>query len=103
MNSLIVISDSLEVAATKLENFRMANRFLNFENEGASVQSRLDNTINEKADIELQLQYYNYLSQYLNDKNAKGTIMSPSVIGITDQILSGLSMIFQLFKMKRKL
>ncbi len=30
------------------------------------------------------------LLEYVNDKNARGTIISPSVIGITDQVLLGL-------------
>ena len=33
------------------------------------------------------MQYYNYLWEYLNDKNATSTIISPSIIGIGDQVL----------------
>jgi capsular exopolysaccharide synthesis family protein len=42
---------------------------------------------NEKATFELELLYYKYLSEYLNSKNNGGTIISPSVMGITDQVL----------------
>ncbi len=54
------------------------------------MQNRLEKSDIEKADVELQLQYYNYLAEYINDKNANGTIISPSVIGITDQVLLSL-------------
>lgn len=84
---LNVISDSLEVASKNLESFRMSNKFLDLEIESSSIQNRLENTNNELAAFELQLQYYNYLLQYINDKNARGAIISPSVIGITDQML----------------
>lgn len=84
---LNIISDSLEVAAKNLESFRKENTFIDLKSENTIVQNRLETTYNEKAEVELQLQYYNYLSEYLNDKNASGAIISPSVMGITDQVL----------------
>jgi capsular exopolysaccharide synthesis family protein len=84
---LNVISDSLEVAAKNLESFRKENNFIDLKSENLIVQNRLENTYNEKAEVELQLQYYEYLAEYINDLNAKGAIISPSVMGITDQIL----------------
>jgi tyrosine-protein kinase Etk/Wzc len=89
-NQLDVISDSLEVAAKKLENFRMTNRFIDLKDESTIVQNNLEKTDNQKEQIELQLHYYNYLQEYIKDKNASGTIISPSVIGISDQVLLGL-------------
>jgi capsular exopolysaccharide synthesis family protein len=97
---LDIISDSLEVAAKKLENFRLANSFINLSSEGAIIQGRLEKTENEKAAFELQLQYYNYLAEYLNDKNATGTIISPSVIGLSDQVL--LSRVNELSSLQRE-
>jgi tyrosine-protein kinase Etk/Wzc len=84
---LAVILDSLHVAEKKLETFRMANSFVDISKEGSLIQNRLEKFENEKAAFELQLQYYNYLSEYLENKNASGTIISPSVIGIADQVL----------------
>jgi tyrosine-protein kinase Etk/Wzc len=87
---LYIISDSLEVAAQDLENFRMTNRFIDLKDESTIVQTNLEKSNTEKGEVELQLSYYNYLLEYLNDKNAKGTIISPSVLGITDQALLAL-------------
>jgi capsular exopolysaccharide synthesis family protein len=84
---LAVILDSLNIAEEKLENFRLKNNFIDLSREGTLVQNRLEKFENEKTSFELQLQYYNYLSDYLDLKNAVGTIISPSVMGITDQVL----------------
>jgi tyrosine-protein kinase Etk/Wzc len=87
---LNVISDSLEMAANKLESFRMVNRFMDLKNEFLTVQNRLEKTDFENVEIQLQLQYYNNLLEYINDRTAGGEIISPSVVGITDQLLFGL-------------
>ncbi len=84
---LAIILDSLDVAEERLENFRLMNSFIDLSREGTIIQNRLEKFENEKTTFALQLQYYNYLSEYLNNKNADGTIISPSVIGITDQLL----------------
>ena len=82
-----IISDSLYIAEENLERFRLANNFFDLSREGTTIQNRLEKIENEKTAFELQLQYYNYLSEYLNLKNASGAIISPSVMGITDGIL----------------
>ncbi len=93
-DQLSIIADSLEKSANQLESFRLANRFINLESENAIIQKRLENDLSESAAFELQLQYYNYLLEYLNDKKIIGTLISPSVIGITDQVL--INRIFEL-------
>lgn len=82
-----VIADSLMAAAGRMENFRKANNFFDISSEGAHIQNRLDNLEIEKTTYELHLQYYNYLYEYIQKKEANGTIISPSVMGITDQVL----------------
>lgn len=84
---LAVILDSLDLAEEKLEDFRTSNNFIDLSREGVFIQNRLERLENEKAAFDLQLQYYLYLSEYLDNKNSRGSIISPSVIGITDQVL----------------
>ena len=101
---LNVISDSLEVAAGNLERFRLENSFIDLKNEFLMVQNKLEKTDFEKAEIELQMQYYNNLLIYLNERNRFNKIISPSVIGITDQLLLGLfNELSTLLKSKDKL
>jgi len=81
------VSQSLSVAEENLENFRLKNSFIDLSREGTIIQNRLEKFENEKTMFELQLQYYSYLSEYLNTKKTEGTIISPSAMGITDQVL----------------
>jgi capsular exopolysaccharide synthesis family protein len=74
-------------AEARMENFRKRNSFFEISREGTIIQNKFENLENEKTAFELQLQYYNYLSEYLNSKNIDATIISPTVMGITDPIL----------------
>jgi tyrosine-protein kinase Etk/Wzc len=82
-----IISKDLTEAEKKLEEFRLKYNFIDLSHEGTVIENRLEKFENEKTTFELQLQYYRYLSQYLNTKNNAGTIISPSIMGITDQVL----------------
>jgi capsular exopolysaccharide synthesis family protein len=82
-----LISDSLSLAEGKLEKFRLDNSFFDLSLEGTRVRNRLEKFENERASFGLQLQYYNYLSDYLKNKNIDSEIVSPSVMGITDPVL----------------
>jgi len=82
-----IIADSLMQAEGRMENFRKLNDFFDISREGSLIQSRMADLEREKSGFELQLQYYNYLEDYLKNKNLSGTIISPSVMGITDQAL----------------
>jgi len=86
-NQIKILSDSLEIAAEILERFRTKNSLIDLSRQGIVIQNRLEKLDNEKSSFELQLQYYNYLLEYLNSTNVGGTIISPSVIGISDQVL----------------
>jgi len=81
------ISDSLMEVEERMENFRKTNKFFDISQEGAVIHNKLDKLDNEKTAFKLQLQYYDYLEEYFQNKNFNGTIISPSVMGITDQVL----------------
>lgn len=86
-NQLKVIQDSLGFYATKLELFRRENNFIDLKNETTIIQNRFQRFDYEKAETESQLNYYNYLLNCVNNKDTISSIISPSVIGITDQVL----------------
>lgn len=81
------ISDSLSIAENNLKNFRVNNRFIDLSREGTLLQDRMERFEIEKSTFDLQLRYYDYLSEYLSKKIAGGSIISPSVMGINDQVL----------------
>ena len=85
-----IISDSLLLAERNMEKFRLDNNFFNLSSEGTFYQNRLEKIDNEKTTFELQLHYYNYLSEYLDIKNPAEAVISPSVMGINDEVLLSL-------------
>jgi tyrosine-protein kinase Etk/Wzc len=99
-----IILDSLKLAEGKIAEFRKENHFFDLSIEGSIIRSKLQNFENEKSTFDLQLQYYNYLSDYLDNKNIGGPIISPSIMGISDQVLVKLVNEYSdLQKEKRKL
>jgi tyrosine-protein kinase Etk/Wzc len=87
---LDTISNSLKHAENSLEEFRLSNKMMDLSSEGSAIKTKLENYNQEKITAELQKQYYDYLADYLKTRNETGEILSPSVMGVTDQLLIGL-------------
>lgn len=84
------ISDSLKHAENRLESFRHENKIINVSSEGINIQKQFEQFGNEKINLELQQKYYEYIDNYLKSKNESGDIISPSTMGISDQLLGKL-------------
>jgi len=84
------ISDSLVRAENRMENFRFSNRFVDLTAEGNLVLQRLERYETEKNTLNLQMQYYEYLKEYLTSRDESGMIVSPSVMGISNPLLVSL-------------
>ena len=82
-----LISDSLRLAESTMENFRLNNRFVDLTLEGTLVLQRLEKFEGEKNMLGLQLQYYEYLLEYLDSRDDEKSIISPSIMGVTDPVL----------------
>jgi capsular exopolysaccharide synthesis family protein len=85
-----LISDSLRLAENSMEAFRLNNRFVDLTLEGTLVLQRLEKFEGEKNMLGLQLQYYEYLMDYLDARDNTESVISPSVMGVTDQVLINL-------------
>jgi len=96
------ISDSLTRAESKMENFRFNNRFVDLTVEGNLVLQRLERYENEKNALNLQMQYYVYLNDYLTSRNESGLIISPSVMGVSDPLLLRLVEDFSKLQLQQK-
>ncbi len=79
-----IISDSLKKTEDKMAAFRKNNNYFDPTQEGTRIQERLEVYDKERATYELQIKYYNYLTEYLKINNNTEAIISPSAIGITD-------------------
>ncbi|MRR23264.1 polysaccharide biosynthesis tyrosine autokinase [bacterium] len=97
-----LISDSLQVAENKMENFRLNNRFVDLTLEGTLILEKLEKLEGEKNALGLQLQYYKYLMDYLDARDNDESIISPSIMGVTDPALVKLVTEFATVKQKRK-
>ena len=86
-DQLGLISDSLRIAEQDMESFRLNNRFVDLTTEGTLVLQRLEKYESEKNTLNLQMQYYEYLKEYLVSRDESGLIVSPSVMGISDPLL----------------
>lgn len=85
-----IIDDSLQQAEYKLQNFRTTNSLLNISTEGQIIYSNLENLERRKAETELRARYYDYLQEYIKDKNNLNEIVSPGTMDIADPLLNSL-------------
>jgi capsular exopolysaccharide synthesis family protein len=82
-----IIETDLNRAESTMENFRQQNRFVDLTAEGNLVLQRLERYELEKNTLNLQMQYYEYLKDYLTSRNESGLIVSPSAMGINDPLI----------------
>ena len=97
-----LISDSLRLAENTMENFRLNNRFVDLTLEGSLVLQKLEKLEGEKNIIDMQMQYYEYLLEYLDARDVNESIILPSVMGVTDQVLVKLVTDFASLQQQRK-
>jgi capsular exopolysaccharide synthesis family protein len=82
-----LLADSLSLAESRLEKFRLSNKLMDLSSEGEAIKTRLESYTSEKISAGLQKRYFEYLAGYINTKNESGEIISPTVMGVTDQRL----------------
>lgn len=84
------IADSLNTAGTKFTEFRSKNSIIDLGNEGKIVMDNLTQIESEKAQSQMQLDYFQNLLKYLNNTSDLNKLVSPSVVGIQDASLNAL-------------
>ncbi len=82
-----IISDSLNAAESRLEDFRRNNRLVDLSFESSLVLDRLERFETDKNTLDLQQKYYDYLLKYLDRKEENDVIVSPAVMGVNDPSL----------------
>jgi len=97
-----LISDSLKIAENSMESFRLNNRFVDLTLEGTLVLQRLEKFENEKNTLGMQMQYYEYLLDYLDSRDDSESLISPSIMGVTDPVLVGLVGEFATLQQQKK-
>lgn len=89
-DQLVGISDSLILTETRLQQFRSANRVMDLSAQGQAIISQVMLLENERARLDLEANYYDYLADYLS-KDITGELpIIPITMGIDDPALAGL-------------
>ncbi|HEY4788938.1 MAG TPA: polysaccharide biosynthesis tyrosine autokinase, partial [Bacteroidales bacterium] len=87
---LSTVVDSLHKAEDKLQNFRLNNRILDISSEGTAIMARLEKVQNDKIALDMQVNYFKYLQNYIEKKKDFREVMAPAVMGISDPLLNSL-------------
>lgn len=89
-DQLVGISDSLSITENRLQQFRSSNRVMDLSAQGQAIIGQVTLLENERARLDLEANYYDYLADYLN-KDVTGEIpIVPITMGITDPGLTRL-------------
>jgi len=91
-SQLTGITDSLNSASSKFTDFRSRNKIIDLGNEGKLVMDNLKEIESERAQSQMQLDYFHNLLKYLNNTTDLKQLVSPSVVGIEDVALNSLVM-----------
>jgi capsular exopolysaccharide synthesis family protein len=84
------ISDSLRYAEANLKNFRSANQVMDLSFQGKQIFEKITKLENEKATLEVQMRYYKYLKEYLENNDDVSDLVAPSSMNVVDPVLTEL-------------
>jgi tyrosine-protein kinase Etk/Wzc len=82
------VNQSLQLAGDQFTNFRTRNRTVDLGQEATSVVEKLKLMENERANLDLKLEYYRNLKFYLENRDQNKDLVAPSLVGVTDEALN---------------
>lgn len=89
-DQLVGISDSLSLTENKLQKFRSTNRVMDVSAQGQAIIAQVTLLENERARLNLESNYYDYLADYLAKDITGAVPIVPITMGITDPGLTRL-------------
>jgi tyrosine-protein kinase Etk/Wzc len=89
-DQLVGISDSLSLTENKLQQFRSSHRIMDLSAQGQSIIAQVTLLDNERARLNLEANYYDYLADYLAKESSDEIPIVPMTMGITDPSLTRL-------------
>lgn len=84
------ISDSLVKSESKLKNFRSANQVMDLSVQGQRLYEQLSQVETERATLEIQQRYYNYVINYFKTNTDMSGVVPPSSMNVSDPIMNQL-------------
>lgn len=89
-DQLVGISDSLSVTENRLQQFRSSHRIMDLSAQGQAIIGQINVLETEKARLELEANYYDYLADYLAKEVSREVPIVPITMGINDPGLTRL-------------
>ena len=84
------ISDSLVISESKLRNYRSANQVMDLSFQGKSLYENLEQIETERANLQIQERYYNYIITNFKSSNDMSGVVPPSAMNVADPIMNQL-------------
>ncbi|MFA5219455.1 MAG: GNVR domain-containing protein, partial [Bacteroidales bacterium] len=84
------IGDTLKLSENALRDFRASRKVIDISAEGQALMNQVQTLSQEKAVVDAQVNYYEYLLDYLQTSDQFTSVMAPSTMGINDPMLTGL-------------
>jgi len=85
---LVGVGDSLSEAKNVLEKFRSRNEMMDISMQGQIIIQQSQELENQKTNLTKQLDYYNYLSEYIQSNQDVLNLLPPSAQGIENPVLN---------------
>ena len=87
---LVNVSDSLLITEERLQNFRARNQIMDISAQGQQLIQQAVRLEDERARLQLEANYYEYLAEYLKNESSMEAPVAPASMGITDPLLTTL-------------
>ncbi len=84
------ISDSLSQTENNLQSFRSSNQLLNVTEQATGISAQYRDLQNQMAELVTRKRYYDYVADYLTNKEDFSDMIVPASMGIQDQLLNSL-------------
>ncbi|MZQ49289.1 MAG: polysaccharide biosynthesis tyrosine autokinase [Bacteroidales bacterium] len=80
------ISDSLNISESQLRNYRAANQVMDLSFQGQQTFEQMTLIQQERATLQLQQRYYNYVINYFKANQDMAGVVPPSAMNVSDPI-----------------
>ncbi len=84
------VADSLSTTESQLKTFRTSNQVMDLSFQGQQIFNKISELESEKANLDVQKKYYQYLKNYFSEGEDVSNLMAPSSMGVVDPILTNL-------------
>jgi capsular exopolysaccharide synthesis family protein len=86
-DQILIIQDSLQKTEKQLLAFRINKNAIDLSREGEIAYDKLQKIYDQKTQLQLKKNYYEYLKEYILNKRDPQAIISPTLIDANDQLL----------------